>query len=408
MGWREWLGMKPRITDFAQRILDEFRLRGADDWTFDSENSLLRCTGSNAAQINLVNIFLEYSQAARSQRPALIQKYAAFCEGMKQGIPKLWELAAKSIYPVVRSRFDRKVTATALRGESDGSAFDVLAWPYIGDLEIRIAYDWGPHLGTVSTEVADAWGQSEDAIRERAVQNLAALPPPRWEEVRPGVFALVTDNSYEESLFLVDKVVDKLPFDGPAVCSSCNRGVLLAADASKTEAVLALIDEAIRNLQQKPWPLSGTLLVRGPNGWQAHVPDGEAGVKAGELARISEFITYRDQKAVLDEYHEKHGIDVFVATYSLFRRSQDGGTLRSWSAWVDGIPSLLPRTDFVALTKGKTDHEERPALLPWERAVAMLGRYLRETEDDPKRFSVSERLSDADWVAIGSDGRAAV
>jgi hypothetical protein len=369
---------------------------------------LLRCTGSNGAQINLVNIFLQYSQAARSRRPALIQKYAAFCEAMKQGIPKLWELAAKSIYPVVRSRFDRKVTATALRGESNGVAFDVLVWPYIGDLEIRIAYDWGPHLGTVSTEVADAWGQSEDAIRERALRNLAALPPPSWEEVRPGVFALVTDNSYEESLFLVDKVVDKLPFDGPAVCSSCNRGVLLAADASKTEAVLALLDEAILNLQQKPWPLSGTLLVRGPNGWRAHVPDGEAGAKAGDLARISQFIAYRDQKTVLDEYHEKHGIDIFVATYSVFRRSQDGGTLRSWSTWVDGIPTLLPRTDFVALTKRETDREERPALLPWEQAVAMLGRYLQETEDDPKRFSVSERLSDADWVAIGSDGSAAV
>jgi hypothetical protein len=64
-----------------------------------------------------------------------------------------------------------------------------------------------------------------------------------------------------------------LEVNGSPVVAVPNRGVLLATGADDPEAVLRLVDEARRSMQERPWPLSATLLQRVGGDWQPMPPD---------------------------------------------------------------------------------------------------------------------------------------
>jgi len=397
MGWREWFGIKPRMQDFAETLISRFARDGDFGWQFDPKE----CTLQNEADgvINLGNMYREYTRAKRTERHGLLEKYASMSQATQRAVPKLWTLAEKSIYPVVRSQFDLAVTAIQSRG-AEKSWPAVVRWPWIGDMEVRIAYDFGHHLTQVQEAFADTWGQSHEAIRQRALLNLAALPMPTWRELGKGVFQVETATSYQESLLLVDKVVNLLPFRGSIVCLPCNRGILLAADKNNPDSLTALFEEAIRNLEEKPWPLSGTPLERIDGTWQEFRPEGEAAIRAGDLQRISFAITYADQKSLLEAHYVKNKIDIYVATYSMVRRPQDGGAIRSWCSWGEGISSSLPKTDLIMFGRKAEHGKFTPVPVAWDRAMAVVGQYVKEANESPPRYFAEATFTDAEWAAL--------
>jgi hypothetical protein len=174
----------------------------------------------------------------------------------RRGIPLLWDLAAKGIYPAVRS----------------GKAFaPVVRRSWVADLSLVLLYDFGPRMIQVSEATAEVWGQSHEALWERALRNLRALPRPHWEDLNDGVFCIVSDCAYEETFPLIDEVMDSLPCKDPVVAIP-NRGVMLAAPGSDPDHLRALIARARDSLHNAPWPLSGTLLQRIAGGWSPFVP----------------------------------------------------------------------------------------------------------------------------------------
>lgn len=104
MGWRERLGLPPNRDDFARRLMAAAQSRGGAGWTYDRPEATLR-HGEDGGRVNLTNLFLEYTQAKPRQRPPLFEKYLTLLLKHGSEIPKLWELAAKSLYPAVRSRY---------------------------------------------------------------------------------------------------------------------------------------------------------------------------------------------------------------------------------------------------------------------------------------------------------------
>jgi hypothetical protein len=403
MGWREWLGMKPRIGDFASTLVMRFEREGMSGWTFDENDCALR--HAQGGTINLANIYREYTQAARSNRQGLLQKYAAMSQALSRSIPTLWELAAKSIYPVVRLRFDISVTAIQMRAEKQEPPKPIVKWPWIGDLEIRLAYDWGQHLTQVQASLAETWGQSDESIRARALQNLAALPIPTWRELGGGVYELQTEYSYQESLLLVDKVIDLLAFKDSAVFIPSNRGVLLAADRNQQQSIVALFDLAITNQEAKPWPLSGVALERAGGEWREFQAEGEIGIRVGDLKRICTALTYNDQKSLLDALYKKTKTDIYVAAYNMARHERDGNAIRSWCSWAEGAKSSLPKTDLIIFGRGKPDANFVPVAVPWERAVSLAGHHMKDAGEEPPRYFVEGAFSDAEWAALVAEGR---
>lgn len=398
--WRRWLGVDVSMERFARLLSREFAKHGSVGWTFNAEDGSLRSAGNST--VNLGNLYLEYKNAPRAQRAAILAKHGNFARLQNQSVPKLWELAAKGIHPVLRSRWDMSVLAIQLRGTPDAKSPDLVSWPIAADLVVRLAYDWGTHVSPVEHDTFDAWGQSLDAVRQRALQNLAALPGVKWNAVGDGIFALESPGSYAESFFQVDKVVDRLPFKDRVACVASNRGILLACDRERADHLATMLRMAIEHQQNAPWPLGGIVLTREGGRWTQFVPtDATAAMRAGDLYRINLASHYSSQKEALEAHHETSGTDVFVATYGLFQRAQDKGAVRSWCSWAEGVHASLPPTDFIAFGKpGVKDFP--PLIVPWDVAFTLFGARMQRTPDDPPRFEVDGKFSDDDWKALSA------
>jgi len=189
----------------------------------------------------------------------------------RQPVPALWELAAKRIYPAVRSRF----------------AFaPCVCRPWVADLSLVLLYDFGPRATEVSELTAGIWGQPHDALWERALRNLRALPRPHWEDIGDGVFRLVSNFAGEETFPLVPVVMDSVPCKEPVIAIPNGR-VVLATCGFDADAVWALIGHARDSLQNAPWPLSGTLLQRVGDRWSRYVPPPSLSPACARLNAIS-------------------------------------------------------------------------------------------------------------------------
>jgi hypothetical protein len=402
MTLRELLGFKPRMKDLAAQMLTQFARGGTGGWYFDAEQGMLR--NGEQGTINLANIYLEYAQTARSKRGVLLQKYAAMGRIAALETPKLWAVAAKSIYPVLRSSFDLTVLAIEARAQSS-EMINVVSWPWLGDLHIRLVYDFGMQLAMVNRETLNTWGQTDEAVRIRAMQNLSALDSPSWEALRGGAYRLHSEVSYEESLLLLDKVIDLLPFNSFAVCIAANRGILLAADSRSEPAMIALIAEATRCLQEKPWPMSATLCTRIDGQWQEYHATGAAAKPAGDLVRFNLSISYDGQSAALERLYEKTGVDIHVANFAMMRVASEDNAVRSWCSWSEGVYATLPKTDIVVLGRDDTHGPRDAILVDWTHVETWCAQHLRETEEDPPRFIVDSFPDEAQFAALKAVGR---
>jgi hypothetical protein len=401
INWRELLGLKPTVASFAQALIDRARARGDDKWRFDAERSALR---NDDGTINLANMFLEYSGAPRAVRKDLLRKYDAMMQQSEAETPKLWQLAAKHIYPTIRCVHDTMTLEIASR-TGDGKMPRTVSWPLAGDFIVRLMFDRGESLAHVQEDLAETWGQNLESLKARALGNLAALPRPQWQALGDGVYQVVSEVSYEESFLLVNAVIDALPFASSAVLMPTNRGVLLSCDGTDQNALRSMLGHAERCLREHPWPMAATMLHREAGEWCEFVPTGELAAIHGSLERLSIAITYNDQQVVL----QKHlGDDIFVGSYSLIRRGEGPDALRSWSSWTHGVVTLLPQTDLVILGRPRSDGKHDMLMVTWAALVQSCGSRMKQTAERPARFMVEEFPSDEEWQVLAREGDAFV
>jgi hypothetical protein len=386
---------KPTIERLAHEIVAAGAAAGETGWRFEPSSRALVRDGTDGI-IHLENVFLEYAQAPPRVRGALLDKYVALLAASRAEIPKLWTVAAKNVYAVVRSRYDAISHEIASRDAGRPLPARV-EYPWHGDLVVRIAYDFGASLGQVREDLADVWGLSRDDLLERAIRNLCALPRPAWEPVAPGVLQLVSAASYEESMFLRDDVWEQLHVPGDAVALAPNRGVLLAAGSDDAAAVEALLHEARRSLEQRPWPLDAMLLSRRAGRWLSYEPQGRAAALWDLHRQISLAGAYGEQQPAL----QKHlGDDVWVATFGLVGRKSDPALLFSYAVWTEDVPTLLPEVEYLAVSRRRDDGEFDTAFVPWGEAQRICGARMRPAPEYPPRWAVDTFPDDTEWQAL--------
>ncbi len=394
MSWREWLGFKPRIEDLAARVIALAERAGVPGWRYDREQQLLKHEASGT--LNLTNIFLEYAQAPRGARAALASKYAAMAAAIGTEVPGLWTLASKNVYAVLRSAVDYALLR--LQASADQPSYSAPHWPWCGDLEIRLVYDFGPHVSHVTDTQIETWGQPAEAVRERALRNLSVLARPRWQSLGGGVHQLVSDVAYEESFLLVDAAFEPLPFKDHLACVISNRGVLLATDRRDEQALANLLTIAQRFMMERPWPLSATVLAREDGQWRELTPTGVARKPADNLRRLSLHSAYQAQKAVLEKAQDGDEAAPYVAEYNLMQRQEDPRDLRAFCTWGKGVDTLIPRTDLVALVRGEGPQDM--IMVPWDDLRRTCDAYLASTDLVPERFRVTRFPDDAAWATL--------
>lgn len=389
---REYLGLKPTMAGFVAQLLREFPRDEAMEWMFDDAEGMLQ--HRSGSQINLQNMFLEYCASKRSARGDLIRKYADLANVHSTEISPLWVAAAKNIYPVVRSQFVE--TTLEIKRRTDPLPYSPhVASPLAGDLQVRLVYDFGNYLSYVTEEHLTVWGQSKSDVHERALTNLAKLERPEWVDSGTGFSQLASPMSFNESMLLLNRIVDRLPFKQHAVLIPSNRGILLAADGRSDSALQSMLSEAIRCHEQEPWPMTATLCTRVEGQWQEFRTFGDSARLAHNLFVIDRANFYADQKDALDNFHAEAGRDVFTAGCSV--RARDGIN-ESMCVWTQDVTSLLPSTDLIALAP--SDEAIKFKLVRWHNVLDVCGYRMQPTCESPPRFLVESFPDTSEWNSL--------
>src|SRR5438552_3785292 len=143
MSWRTWLGLAPTLDSFAAELVKHARRLGEPDWYYDAGERELRSRSDTGKRINLGNIFLEYSRADRKLRPGLIGKYLSVIS-VGTEMPSLWTLAAKGIYPALRSRYGMMTLEIDNRDKPHAPPLPDVSQAWVEDIDLKLLYDFGP------------------------------------------------------------------------------------------------------------------------------------------------------------------------------------------------------------------------------------------------------------------------
>jgi hypothetical protein len=166
-----------------------------------------------------------------------------------------------------------------------------------------------------------------------------------------------------------------------------HRALMVISGDGDAAAVARLAQMAEAEFAAAPRPISPAVYSVDADGnvVPLHLPETHpqhALVERGH--RILAATSYGDQKEMLDKRHEQDGTDVFVATYAMFSDKRSG-ILRSWSTMAEGVATLLPHTDLIAIaTEG-----DKPRFIPWHKMLELAPHcFERAAEHDPPRVRV--------------------
>ncbi|WP_071333063.1 hypothetical protein [Burkholderia contaminans] len=387
---RDRFGKPPTPQAFAERLIATLRASGdTRTWRHEDEKGCLVQSDAPSNIINLHNLFRDYAAAKPSERDTVLKRQANAM--MQHEIPTDFAAARAKLRPVIRSATERCVATLQLAGQPGITA---LAFrPLCENIEIGIAYDGEFNIARLPTATLDQWGVSFDEACDIAIDNLRAESSKPWAALPNGVFLSQFDDSYDAARLLLTDLLHRQPIAGAPVVMAPNRAVLLLTGDRNPAGLAALVDLA-EQAQAQPRPLPPLMLRWDGAAWQRFVPAGlEAKLHAlriGELAG-----DYQDQRMLLNDVHERDGTDIFVATYSVYKR-QDG-SLFSVGVWSDGVPSLLPETDIVALHRGSTGQS---AYVPLAELLHTCGDLMTATVHRPVRYEVKAFPDDTRFAAL--------
>jgi hypothetical protein len=175
--------------------------------------------------------------------------------------------------------------------------------------------------------------------------------------------------------------------------------ITLHLTGTDEEAGLAMMAELAEKALLEPYPLSGVLLILDDGVWADWMPPEDHSLhhRYKQIETNWLGVRYAEQKKLLDDIHQRQGLDVFVGSFSAVQKKD--GEVVSYSVWGEGLDSLLPVTQKVAfMLKGR----ERPvALGHWARVVEVAGDLMEPTEHYPPRYRVREIPDETALEAIG-------
>jgi hypothetical protein len=110
---------------------------------------------------------------------------------------------------------------------------------------------------------------------------------------------------------------------------------------------------------------------------------------------------YTEQKAALDELHQKSGTPIFVANYML-ADNQYTGEIVSYCSWSASLVSFLPKTDYIAFGRVRDPKTvEIMAHAPWFHVEAVLGDRIRPVGIYPERYRVEQFPTEDEIGTLG-------
>ena len=380
---------KPSLKKFAQALMAHAqRSSFAHPMHFDADRARI-LTGTNGDQIvNLTNLHKQYCDAARADRPRFLEMCMAILRDTS--LPQRFEDVRANLLPAVRARsyaeslrLSARFAGTALPGTSTA--------PLGEDVVTVIAVDDADSMSIVTAAQLDAWGVSFEAALDVALDNLRAILGGGFVRSPDGVMVGDWNDAYDSSRLLLSDVIHRAGISDP-VAMIPTRDSILLAPAGDRRALLAMLALASTASQEQGRTVSAAMYHFRNSSAEPYAPEDEEVARG--LARLRQRYLaedYAEQKTLLDDLHEKHDIDLFVASFML---AQDKHARHEFSlcTWSEGVDALLPKSDRIALVRFNDQGEaQRAGMYDWDTVSAFAGHLMTPEPDTyPLRYRVRQ------------------
>ena len=406
MGWFDFLFRPPGRDQFAKLVLAELRKSGSDtQLQYDREQFLIQ--RGRDGFINLANLYQEYCQSPRGQRPQVLDRFIRGClrtSGFE--LPEDFADVHPDLLPVVRSRF--YLESVLLQSKARGGEAVAVPQQFIGEhLSLSLVYDLPQAMRSIIQDDLAKWGVTFYEAAEAARENLQQMGDVSFatlqDEGGDGVYISANGDNYDASRLIMLDLIRKMPVRGDYIAMVPNRDTLIVT-GSEDPTGLEIMTKIAEESFQKPRPISTVALTLVGDEWESWLPETDSPLydRFHELRLRTIGMEYNDQKEFLDQIYSQTGENVFVASFSAVKRSEDGRVM-SYSVWSEGVDTLLPETDDILLLRPDTASKDVKIVAAgsFERVQEITGDLLQPTGTYPERYRVTDFPTDQQLEAIG-------
>jgi hypothetical protein len=336
---------------FAAEVLKVVRgATGVADARFERDDFaiVVRRTGdAQPTRIYLSNVFAESRGAPEAERRERIERFVRIMT-RERTADDSWAAVAPRLRPVLRPVTYGRVGIKAIPAPLSRPAV-----PYLSEL---VVVDSSESMAVVMPTQLDGWGVSAEQVFDAAHANLATIAADslgrEWPR-EPSIVRMVDDgDGYFTSLLLsrgwLAAVSERVGSRLLAFAPDHNTLLLCTLD-SDAHRLYAMVEEQYRAAPRSLSPVgyvadhdAEVVPYAPPAGHPDHIP----ATRASTILAASE---YADQQRWLTQQYEQARIPMFVATLGVF--AHDGDAPRTRTAWTDGIPQLLPKSDIISFTR---------------------------------------------------------
>jgi hypothetical protein len=382
---------------FADRIIAGLRSGGmAGPITYDAEKfQLILDPGGQKQTAYLSNHFARYETTPEPERPAVLAHITRFILSAAANERESFEACRPQLLPSIRTRAEIEISRLELRRDYP-TEVDMPFADLAGGLAVTLSIDKPDAIVRVMSDMLEGWSVSFDEALAIACDNLRARSHDLFERVGPDLYASPWRDSYDSARLLLPELFEQLSVRGRLLAMPAARERLLLT-GSDTPQGLAAMAEMARNLANGMRPISAEILQWTGKSWASYALDPARPDHRDLIARQIEEAhqRYAQQKALLDAGHQQAGTDIFVASYQVMRL--EGGRLKSYAVWGQGLDTLMPRVEQLMLMPAVGT---RVIVAPWDVAWSLVGKYLSVTDFHPVRFRAREFPSETELAAL--------
>ncbi len=394
---------KPSLDSFAKQIMRGLREAGqTNELRYErAERRIVQLRdGKEVGSVHLGNMYQSYVALDRPHRAehlkhcvrVVMRLYhnpelpADFAEARPNLRPKLW---SRSLMEHLRLK--------GLYSDPPPKQLDLPCQPIGEHLLACLCYDWPESVRSINQDNLEKWGVTVFEALEAAKENLEESTL-ATSKIGDHLYSFITGDSYDAVRLLLEDRIKGFELTGRPVVMIPNRDSILITGSDDAVGLEMMARLAVKELEE-PYSLSGIPLILDDGEWVDWMPPADhpsyARFRELELNFIGSH--YTEQKQLLDAAHERGGIEVFVASFSVATR-QDGSQV-SFCVWGDGVDSLLPVTHKVAIMQ--KDRENTAYYGEWTRVLDVAGELMELTDHYPRRYRVREFPDKAMLDAIG-------
>jgi hypothetical protein len=343
-------------------------------------------TGRPLQTLRLANFFRWYKEI--NSLDPVIQRVVALTRGKADTTN--YDVVAPFILPKLFDRCAIRIAMDKARRDH-GDAAPGIEMYVVGDVFAIIpVVDTGMTQEVVASNHLQDWGKSFNEVFDHSYRNLVRLSEnPQFESLidqttnNAGIHESMWHDGYDASRLLIDEMIDSMNVIGDKLISMPTTSQLVISgsdDVMGRTKMLLNIEQA----KEKDQRLPPFVLLHKDGKWSKYAPAKDS-TEYDVLNRVqTEYWSqaYKQQKELLEGQAANPSEEVFIATY--FPVQVKDGRVSSYATWTEGVPTLLPKTTFIAFTA----EDKVVAQGSWERVQHIMKDSLAESDVPvfPPRF----------------------